>query len=163
MTPQPIRPDAPPTTALYDVFSRKEWAALRANTPLTLTWSDIEALRGVGQPTGPSEVEAIHLPLSRLLNLHITAAQVLSSVQGAFMGRPADRPPYVIGLAGSVAVGKSTFARLLQAILSRWPTHPRVEVVATDAFLHPNRELLERGLMKRKGFPESYDQRRMTQ
>jgi type I pantothenate kinase len=108
------------------------------------------------------EVVDIYLPLSRLLNLHIAAARNLGRVRDAFLGRPAGTPPYIIALAGSPAVGKSTFARVLRVLLARWPDHPRVELVTTDGFLHPTRVLEERGLMRRKGFPESYDLRRMV-
>ena len=105
-------------------------------------------------------VEA-YLPLSRLLNLHVAAARNLSSVKDAFLGRPAGRPPYIIAVAGSVAVGKSTFARILRTLVARWPDRPKVELITTDGFLHPNAVLQARGLMTRKGFPESYDMRRM--
>lgn len=147
---------------LYAVFERAEWATLRANTPLTLADADLEALRGANEHVSLAEVADIYLPLSRLLNLHVAARRNLTRVTDAFLGRPVGRPPYVVAVAGSVAVGKSTFARVLQAILSRWPDHPHVELVTTDGFLHPNRYLEERGLMGRKGFPESYDRRRMV-
>lgn len=152
--------DPPPA---YLVFGRSEWATLRSNTPLTLSEPDIKALRGLNEPTALSEVVDIHLPLSRLLNLHVAAARTLGRVKDAFLGRPAGSPPYIVAVAGSVAVGKSTFARLLRLILSRWPDHPRVELITTDGFLYPNRVLEARGLMRRKGFPESYDLRRMIQ
>jgi type I pantothenate kinase len=145
----------------YLILDRAHWAALRASTPLSLSDADLAALGGINEVTSRAEVEEIHLPLSRLLNLHIQAARRLATVQDSFLGRPAVMPPYIIGLAGSVAAGKSTFARVLQAVLSRWPDHPRVELVTTDGFLHPTRELEQRGLMHRKGFPESYDLRRM--
>ena len=145
----------------HTVMNRREWAALRSNTPMTLSEDDIAALRGLNEPIRGEEVEAVLLPLSRLLNLHIAAARNLSRVKDAFLGRPVGRPPYVVAVAGSVAVGKSTFARVLRALLARWPDHPHVELVTTDGFLHPNRVLEERGLMTRKGFPESYDLRRM--
>ena len=154
-------PASGPDDGSYQVFTRPEWAALRASTPLTLTEADVAALRGTGDPVSLAEVEDVLLPLSRLLNLYVTAARHLASVQDTFLGRPARVPPYIIAVAGSVAVGKSTFARLLQALLARWPEHPRVELVTTDGFLHPNRVLQARGLLERKGFPESYDQRRM--
>ncbi|MEI7446045.1 MAG: type I pantothenate kinase [Burkholderiales bacterium] len=147
----------------YEVFARDEWAALRASTPLTLGESDLAALRGVLEQVSLEDVVQIYLPLSRLLNLHFRSARALSGVKDEFLGRLVGRRPYVIGIAGSVAVGKSTFARTLQALLARWPDHPSVALVTTDGFLYPNATLLERGLMKRKGFPESYDRRRMIE
>jgi type I pantothenate kinase len=142
-------------------FRRRAWAALRANTPLTLADADLAALRGLNEPIGLGEVTDIYLPLSRLLNLHIAAARTLGRVKDAFLGRTVGAPPYIIAVAGSVAVGKSTFARVLRLILARWPEHPHVALVTTDGFLYPNRVLEARGLMRRKGFPESYDVRRM--
>lgn len=147
----------------YVVFRRDEWAALRASTPLTLSEADLATLRGVHEQLSIDEVVRIYLPLSRLLNLHFRSARALSGVKDEFLGRLVGRRPYVIGIAGSVAVGKSTFARTLRALLARWPDHPSVELVTTDGFLYPNATLLERGLMRRKGFPESYDRRRMIQ
>ena len=145
----------------YQRFSRAEWAGLRSSTPLTLSESELIALRGVNDQVSLPEVVEIYLPLSRLLNLHFRSAKALSGVCDDFLGRPVGARPYVIGIAGSVAVGKSTFARVLQALLARWPDHPRVALVTTDGFLHPNRVLQARGLMQRKGFPESYDRKRM--
>lgn len=153
--------EEPVAVAAYRKFGRAEWAGLRANTPLSLSDADIEGLRGVSERLSLNEVVDIFLPLSRLLNLQVAAARGLGVVQDTFLGRPAALPPYIIGIAGSVAVGKSTFARVLQAILARWPDHPKVELVTTDGFLYPTRVLEERGLMQRKGFPESYDLRRM--
>jgi len=147
----------------YLRFDRSEWAALRAATPLTIREKDLEALRGINERIELDEVEAVYLPLTRLLNLYVSATQNLHKVSATFLGTIAPRVPYVIGVAGSVAVGKSTFARLLQALLSRWPDHPRVDLVTTDGFLHPNRILIERDIMNRKGFPESYDTRRLLQ
>jgi type I pantothenate kinase len=147
----------------YMTFGRSEWAALRSSTPLTLSNNDLTDLRGLNDPIALDEVADIYLPLSRLLNLHVEAARNLGRVKDAFLGRPAGSPPYIIALAGSVAVGKSTFARVLRVLLARWPDHPRVELVTTDGFLYPNRILEKRGLMRRKGFPESYDFRRMVQ
>jgi len=147
----------------YVVFGRDEWAGLRASTPLTLSEKDLTSLRGVHEQLSLEDVVQIYLPLSRLLNLHFRSARALSGVKDEFLGRLVGRRPYVIGIAGSVAVGKSTFARTLQALLARWPDHPSVALVTTDGFLYPNATLLERGLMKRKGFPESYDRRRMVQ
>jgi type I pantothenate kinase len=134
---------------------------LRANTPLSLSAADVAQLRGAVDRLSLEEVETIFLPLSRLLNLHVKAARGLDVVQDSFLGRPIQVPPYIIGIAGSVAVGKSTFSRVLRAILGHWPDHPRVELVTTDGFLFPTRVLQQRGLMQRKGFPESYDLRRM--
>lgn len=147
--------------AAYMVFDRRDWAALRASTPLTLNDAELAALRSLNDALSLDEVAEIYLPLSRLLNLHVAAARNLTRVKDAFLGRPMGRPPYVIAIGGSVAVGKSTFARVLRELMARWPDHPRVELVTTDGFLHPNRVLEARGLMARKGFPESYDQRRM--
>jgi type I pantothenate kinase len=152
---------ADPTPFL--VFTRSEWSALRASTPMTLNEDDIEAIRGINVELSIDEVERIYLPLSRLLNLYVKASQGLFSVTDTFLGKPTAPVPYVIGIAGSVAVGKSTSARVLQALLSRWPDHPRVDLVTTDGFLWPNAILEERGLMERKGFPESYDRRRLIE
>jgi type I pantothenate kinase len=146
----------------YLTIERDDWAALRAATPLTLREEDLEKLRGINEQIDLDEVAAIYLPLSRLLNLRVSASQDLARVSSTFLGTMSPRVPYVIGVAGSVAVGKSTFARILQALLSRWPDHPRVDLVTTDGFLHPNAVLEERGLMARKGFPESYDTRRLV-
>ena len=143
----------------YLTFSRDDWAVLRAATPLTLREGDLAALRGINERIDLDEVAAIYLPLSRLLNLYVSAVQDLQRVSSTFLGSIAPRVPYVIGVAGSVAVGKSTFARILQALLSRWPDHPQVDLITTDGFLHPNSVLTARGLMERKGFPESYDTR----
>jgi len=123
--------------------------------------ADIEKLGGVTDRLSLDEVANVLLPLGRLLNLQVTAARGLGIVQDTFLGRAVQPPPYILAIAGSVAVGKSTFARVLQAILRRWPDHPKVELVTTDGFLYPNRVLEERSLMQRKGFPESYDLRRM--
>jgi type I pantothenate kinase len=143
----------------YLTFSRDDWAKLRAATPLTLREPDLESLKGINERIDLDEVTAIYLPLSRLLNLYVSATQDLQRVSSTFLGSMAPKVPYVIGVAGSVAVGKSTFARILQALLSRWPDHPQVDLLTTDGFLHPNAVLQERGIMDRKGFPESYDTR----
>jgi type I pantothenate kinase len=148
-----------PVADRYLRFSRDDWAALRAATPLTLREPDLESLRGINERIDLDEVAAIYLPLSRLLNLYVSATQDLQRVSSTFLGSMASRVPYVIGVAGSVAVGKSTFARILQALLSRWPDHPQVDLLTTDGFLYPNAVLQERGIMDRKGFPESYDTR----
>jgi type I pantothenate kinase len=142
-------------------FDRDEWSILRAATPLTLREDDLAKLRGINERIDLDEVAAIYLPLSRLLNLYVSATQDLARVSSTFLGSMASRVPYVIGVAGSVAVGKSTFARILQALLARWPDHPKVDLVTTDGFLYPNKVLLDRNLMERKGFPESYDTRRL--
>ncbi len=147
----------------YLRFDRDEWADLRAATPLTLRESELAALRGINDRIDLDEVAAVYLPLTRLLNLYVAATQNLHTVSAAFLGTIAPKMPYVIGIAGSVAVGKSTFARILQALLARWPDHPQVDLVTTDGFLHPNRVLEERGIMHRKGFPESYDTRRLLE
>jgi len=141
----------------HATFSRRDWAGLRANVPLMLSEADLTALRGVTDYVTREEVEEIFLPLTRLLNLHVRAARGLTRVTDDFLGRLPIRRPYIIAVAGSVAVGKSTFARVLRALLAKWPDHPTVELVTTDGFLHPTRVLEERGLMNRKGFPESYD------
>jgi len=143
----------------FITIKRDEWAALRAATPMTLRQADLDKLRGINERIDLDEVSAIYLPLSRLLNLYVSASQDLARVSSTFLGTIAPRVPYVIGVAGSVAVGKSTFARILQALLARWPDHPRVDLVTTDGFLYPNQVLLDRGLLQRKGFPESYDTR----
>ncbi len=140
-------------------IGREDWAALRAATPLTLREDDLAKLRGINERIDLDEVAAIYLPLSRLLNLYVSATQDLAKVSSTFLGTMAPRVPYVIGVAGSVAVGKSTFARILQALLARWPDHPKVDLITTDGFLHPNKVLADRGIMDRKGFPESYDTR----
>ncbi len=147
----------------YLTFPRGDWADLRAATPLTLRESELVALRGINDRIDLDEVAAVYLPLTRLLNLYVAATQNLHKVSAAFLGTLAPKVPYVIGVAGSVAVGKSTFARILQALLARWPDHPQVDLVTTDGFLHPNRVLTERGIMNRKGFPESYDTRRLIE
>ena len=154
MTSEPLSP--------YVRFTRDEWAQLRAATPLTLTEADLEQLRGINERIALDEVADIYLALSRLLNLYVAASQNLHRVSDTFLGSPAAKVPYVIAVAGSVAVGKSTTARILQALLARWPDHPQVDLVTTDGFLFPNRVLEERGLMDRKGFPESYDLRRLV-
>ncbi|MFV0259335.1 MAG: type I pantothenate kinase [Acidimicrobiales bacterium] len=144
-------------------FTAAEWGELRAATPLTLTEDDLEDLRGLNTALSLSEVSEIYLPLSRLLNLYVAASHELYRATDTFLGKLPAKTPFILGVAGSVAVGKSTTARLLQAILSRWPHHPKVELVTTDGFLFPNAVLAERGLMDRKGFPESYDRRRLLQ
>lgn len=145
----------------YRVFSREEWAKLRADTPMTLVPRDLDQLSGIMHELSIKEVEEIYLPLSRLLNLHVQASQDLHLATNRFLGRKDRRVPYIIGVAGSVAVGKSTTARVLRALLARWPDHPRVDLITTDGFLFPNAELERRGIMDRKGFPESFDTTRL--
>ena len=141
----------------YRRFSRSEWAALRADTPLTLTIDDLAKLQSINDPISVDEVIAIYLPLSRLLALYVAATQGLFKATQRFLGAEDGKVPYIIGIAGSVAVGKSTTARVLKALLSRWPNTPKVELVTTDGFLLPNAILQREGLMEKKGFPESYD------
>lgn len=144
----------------YRTFSRADWARLRADTPMTLVPRDLETLSGLIEELSIEEVEQIYLPLSRLLNLYVAASQELYAATSKFLGRQR-RVPFIIGVAGSVAVGKSTTARVLRALLARWPDHPRVDLVTTDGFLWPNHELEARGIMHRKGFPESFDLARL--
>ncbi|CAM5508372.1 type I pantothenate kinase [Streptomyces avidinii] len=157
-------PDASP----YVDLTRAEWSALRERTPLPLTADEVEQLRGLGDVIDLDEVRDVYLPLSRLLNLYVGATSNLRGTLNTFLGDAGNGhgaqqgTPFVIGVAGSVAVGKSTVARLLQALLARWPEHPRVELVTTDGFLYPMKELQRRGLTSRKGFPESYDRRALT-
>ncbi|HXW30955.1 MAG TPA: type I pantothenate kinase [Xanthobacteraceae bacterium] len=139
------------------IFPRAVWAALREDTPMTLTRSEIAELRSLHDRLDIEEVEDIYLPLSRLLTLYVTATQRLFRAQQRFLGTEEVKMPYVIGVAGSVAVGKSTTARVLKALLARWPNTPKVELVTTDGFLYPNAVLEREGLMQKKGFPESYD------
>jgi len=153
----------PSTPSPYISFSHEQWGQRRAGTPLTLTERDLDQLRGLNEQVSMDEVVEIYLPLSRLLNLYVAATQDLYRATATFLGYSAGKVPYVIGMAGSVAVGKSTTARILRALLARWPNHPTVDLVTTDGFLYPNAVLEERTLMHRKGFPESYDLRRLIQ
>jgi type I pantothenate kinase len=148
---------------LYLDFTQAAWGRLRADTPLTLSEADLAQLRGLNERVSLDEVVEIYLPLSRLVNLYVAAIQELHRASATFLGSDVAKVPYVIGMAGSVAVGKSTTARILQALLCRWPHHPKVDLVTTDGFLYPNWLLEERGLMHRKGFPESYDVRALLQ
>jgi len=146
----------------YVELSRDAWRALRENTPLPLTPGELDALRGLKDPIDITEVEEVYLPLSRLLNLFFLSDGGLRDTVSGFLGGPVQPTPFIIGVAGSVAVGKSTTSRLLRTLLARWPEHPSVELVTTDSFLHPNAVLAERGIMDRKGFPESYDRRALV-
>src|SRR6266540_2352511 len=141
----------------YRVFSRAEWAELRQDTPMTLTPDEVTRVRSLHDRLDMKEVEEIYLPLSRLLSLYVAATQRLFRAQQGFLGTEDSKLPYIIGVAGSVAVGKSTTARVLQALLARWPNVPKVDLLTTDGFLYPNAVLEREGLMERKGFPESYD------
>jgi len=141
----------------YLTLSRAEWAALREDTPMTLTADEVTRVRSLTDRLDMNEVEEIYLPLSRLLSLYVAATQRLFIVQQHFLGTAEAKVPYIIGVSGSVAVGKSTTARVLQALLSRWPNTPKVDLVTTDGFLLPNAVLEREGLMEKKGFPESYD------
>lgn len=145
----------------YITFDRDQWKRLRASVPLPLTETELENLRGINENLSLEEASEIYLPLSRLLNLLATGNREVYETTGVFLGEFYPKVPFIIGVSGSVAVGKSTTARVLQALLRRWPGHPRVDLVTTDGFLYPNWVLEERGLMKRKGFPESYDLRRL--
>jgi type I pantothenate kinase len=145
------------TLSPYRIFPRAEWARLRADTPMTLTPAEVGRLRSVHDRLDMREVEEIYLPLSRLLSLYVATTQRLFRAQQNFLGTEDSKVPYIIGVAGSVAVGKSTTARVLQALFARWPNTPRVDLITTDGFLYPNAVLEREGLMERKGFPESYD------
>jgi type I pantothenate kinase len=140
-------------------LDRAAWRRLRASTPMSLTADELNELRGLADPIELGEVEDVYLPLSRLLRLYYEASDGLRETVGEFLGERIRPVPFVIAVAGSVAVGKSTTARVLRTLISRWPQHPRTELVTTDNFLYPNAVLQERGLMDRKGFPESYDRR----
>jgi type I pantothenate kinase len=143
----------------FVTLTRDEWAALAGRTPLPLTEDDIARVRGLTDPVDLDEVDRIYRPLSRLLDLYQVAVGALHGATSEFLGEEVSRTPFVIAVAGSVAVGKSTTARLLRELMARWPSSPRVELVTTDGFLHPNAELEKRGILDRKGFPESYDRR----
>ena len=149
--------------APYHRFTKPQWSALRADEPMTLTRDDIARLRTLSDPISLEEAEEVYLPLTRLLSFYVEAVQGLHNVSTRFLETPDQKVPFIIGVAGSVAVGKSTTARILQALLQRWKSSPKVDLVTTDGFLHPNAVLAERGIMERKGFPESYDRARFVQ
>ncbi len=158
MNPPPRLADGSDSLSPYRHFGREEWANLRADAPLTLKAEDLERLQSLNDPISIEEVVAIYLPLSRLLSLYVAATQGLfKATQRFLIAERETKLPYIIGLAGSVAVGKSTTGRILAALLARWPNTPKVDLVTTDGFLLPNAELAAHGLMERKGFPESYD------
>jgi type I pantothenate kinase len=147
----------------YRAFTKDEWATLRADTPMTLEKEDLQRLQSLNDPLSLAEVEEIYLPLSRLLTFYVEFSKGLNRATQRFLGTNEPKTPFIIGVAGSVSVGKSTTARLLQALLSRWPASPKVDLVTTDGFLYPNAVLEAEGLMRRKGFPESYDRATLLQ
>jgi type I pantothenate kinase len=152
-----------PVPEPYHHFTKAQWGALRADEPMTLTRDDVARLRTLSDPISLEEAEEVYLPLTRLLSFYVEAVLRLHNVSTRFLETPDQKVPFIIGVAGSVAVGKSTTARILQALLQRWKTSPQVDLVTTDGFLHPNAVLAERGIMERKGFPESYDRARFVQ
>jgi type I pantothenate kinase len=154
-------PDQQVTISRFIEFNRAQWARLRAATPLPVSAAQLRGLVSLNERMSLDEVADIYLPLSRLLNLYVQGTRALHHATATFLGSDAPKVPFVVGLAGSVAVGKSTASRILQALLARWPSHPRVDLVTTDGFLWPRHVLEARGLMERKGFPESYDVRRL--
>lgn len=155
------QPGSPAAISRFVEFTRAEWARLRASTPLPLSEAQLKGLVSINETMSLDEVSDIYLPVSRLLNLYVGATQDLHRATARFLGSDSPTVPFVIGVAGSVAVGKSTASRVLQALLSRWPSHPTVDLITTDGFLLPLETLQSRGLLHRKGFPESYDQRRL--
>lgn len=154
---EPVGAAAPRRISPYRFFTAAQWAGFRADTPMTLTRDEVRQLRSLGDPVSMDEVERIYLAISRLLSAHVEASQSLFRQRSRFLNIDAVKTPFIIGIAGSVAVGKSTAARMLRQLLARWPSSPKVTLVTTDGFLLPNAVLEERGLMERKGFPESYD------
>ena len=150
------------TDSIYVTFDEEAWGRLRADTPNPLSEEELQRLRGINENVSLDEVAQIYLPMSRLLNLYVGGTQDLYRASTTFLGGLAPKVPYIIGIGGSVAVGKSTTGRILRELLARWPNHPQVDLVTTDGFLHPNAVLEERGLMERKGFPESFDIRTLV-
>src|SRR5271165_102308 len=157
ISPMIVTDRRPTGRSIYNYFDREEWSRLRADTPMTLSEADLETLRGVNVNVSINEVIEVYLPLARLLNMYVSARQGLFKATAEFLGHPSAKVPYIIGLAGSVAVGKSTTARILRELLARVPNRPKVDLISTDGFLLPTRVLEDRGLMERKGFPESFD------
>lgn len=153
----PVELDRSPYLSMH----RSEWAEQRRDTPMTLSDEDVERLGGLSERLSTKEVEEIYLPLSRLLSLYVSASQELHMVTNRFLGQKQQKMPFIIGIAGSVASGKSTTARVLKALLARWPDHPMVDLISTDGFLLPNKVLHDRNIMDRKGFPESFDTKRL--
>lgn len=147
----------------HRIYTAKEWSAFRADTQLTLSEDEVQRLRSMNDPISLNEVRVIYLSLSRLLSTHVEAAQQLFHQRRRFLNIKSEKTPFIIGIAGSVAVGKSTTARILKELLSRWPSSPKVDLITTDGFLYPNAELEAQGLMQRKGFPESFDRRAVLQ
>ena len=147
----------------YLTLDREHWASLAASRPASLDEATLDRLRGIGDPTDAAEVREVYAPLTELLSLYMERTGALFSASHQFLGLPGQRTPFVIGVAGSVAVGKSTTSRLLKELISRLPGSPRVDLVTTDGFLYPNERLESEGLLDRKGYPESYDRRRLVQ
>ncbi len=145
----------------YRVFSERQWSRLRADTPMTLTESEVSQLQGLNAPVSMEQVETIYLPLSRLLSFYAEATIGLHAATQKFLGRRDGKTPFIIGVAGSVSVGKSTSSRVLRELLARWPANPKVDLITTDGFLLPNAVLEAEGLMSKKGFPESFDRPRL--
>lgn len=160
-----MSPDETPTTidSLYREIPRAEWARMAAGMEQPLAETEVVQLRGIGDRLDITEVREVYLPLSRLLSLYASATKRLGADTADFVGEKDATTPFIVAVAGSVAVGKSTVARLLRELMSRWPGTPRVELVTTDGFLYPNAELERRGIMDRKGFPESYDRRALVE
>ncbi|AZS44827.1 type I pantothenate kinase [Microbacterium oleivorans] len=160
-----MSPDETPTTidSLYREIPRAEWARMAAGMEQPLTETEVVQLRGIGDRLDITEVREVYLPLSRLLSLYASSTKRLGADTAGFVGEEDATTPFIVAVAGSVAVGKSTAARLLRELMSRWPGTPRVELITTDGFLYPNAELERRGIMDRKGFPESYDRRALVE
>lgn len=159
----PIMNTESSATSPYMLFDRKTWSELRQSEPMSLTKEEVEALRGIDHSLSIEEVEEVYLPLSRLLSYYIDARIGRHQIISKFLGKECIKVPYIIGIAGSVSVGKSTTARVLQALLSRWPNNKKVELITTDGFLYPNKVLEERGIMDKKGFPQSYNIQKLLQ